>query len=115
MILNKGNRVDGPLLHDCPVPDGTNVVFPSAVARLFEVVVQRRVEDAKLREHQLSATKTKIFTYLRAEAVEISLESLEGLMPVFTNCKHLGLVGLRAHTLDKVRNETAVDVLYWRW
>jgi hypothetical protein len=95
VVLNKGNRVDGPLLHDRPVPDGAQVVLVSAVAGLLEVIMQRCVEDAEL----------------RPKPVKIHLEIRNRVLPEFAHREHLGLIRLCAHALDKVGDKAAVDVL----
>jgi hypothetical protein len=49
---------------------------------------------------------------LRVEAVEVNLEISDRVLPELANGEHLGFTGLRAHSLDKVRDKIAIDVLY---
>lgn len=95
MIINKRHSINRPRLNDRIVPNSPHIILLPSIARLFEVIMQRGVEQAELRVQRL----------------QVRLEVLERVLPELAHSEHLGPVRLLAHGLDEVRDEGAVDVL----
>jgi hypothetical protein len=86
MIVHKSHRIDGTLLHDRSIKYLPDVIAGTLIPSLLKVIVKRGVEHAEL----------------LSKFCEVSIEIIQGILPIFSHGKQLRVSRFVANMLDEL-------------